>query len=171
MRCGRKIGTRVPIRRNSMCGIERNRLKDALEFVVAENQGVAAGEKDVAHLSMFFQIAKRFFEIGVELLLAYPAHKPASGAVPAIARAAVRHQKEYTIRIPVYQSRHRHVGVLATWVGHVIGRRPCFFDSRDYLAPNRAIRVVALDQVEKMWRNGERKLRPGKQYATPFFIR
>ena len=145
--------------------------ENPFEFVVAENQRIAAGEKHVAHFGVLFQITERFLEIGVQLLLAHPAHDAAPGAIPAVARTTVRHEKEDAIRIPMHQSRHRHVRILAAGIGHVVRRRPRLFDPRNDLAPNRAIRIVALDQVEKMRRDGERELGAGKQHAAPFFIR
>src|SRR5204863_8477447 len=45
--------------------------QDALEFFVAENEGVAAGEKHVADFGVLFEITERFFEIGVEFLYAH----------------------------------------------------------------------------------------------------
>ena len=159
------------MRRNSMCGIARSRLRMLFELVVAENQGVAAGKKHVAHFRVLFQITKRFLEIGVQLLFAHPAHHPAARAIPAVARAAVRHQKEHAVRIPMHQARHRHVRIFAARIGHIVRRRPGLFDPRNDLTPDRTIRIIALDQVEKMRRDRESELGAGKQHAAPFFIR
>ena len=68
------------------------------------------------------------------------------------------------------QSRHRHVGILTAGVRHVVGRSPGFLDPRDDLSPDRAIGIVALDQVEEMWRDGEREFVAGKKHAGPFLI-
>ena len=171
MRCGRKIGTRVPMRRNSMCGIARSRLRIFLELVVAENQRVATGKKHVAHFGVFFEITKRFLEIGVQFLFAHATDDAAARAISAVTGATIGHEKEHAVRIAMHQSRHRHVRIFAARIGHVVRRRPRFFDPRNDLTPDRAIRIIALDQIEKMRRDGERELRAGKQNAAAFFIR
>ncbi len=127
--------------------------KNAFELVVAENQGVAAGEKHVAHFGVLFQITEGLLEIGVQLLLAHAAHDAAPRAIPAVTRATIRHEKQNAIRISMHQTRHRHVRILTAGIGHIVRRRPRLFDPRDDLAANRAIRIVALDQVEKMRRD------------------
>ena len=70
----------------------------------------------------------------------------------------------------MHQSRHRHVRIFPARVRHVVRRGPCFFDPRDDLSPDRAIGIVALDQIEKMRRDREREFVAGKQHAGAFFI-
>src|SRR5450432_3568233 len=108
---------------------------------------------------MLFEITKRFFEIGVQLLVAHPARDAAARAIPTVTRTTIRHEKEDAIRISMDQSRYRHVRILAAGIGHIIGRGPCLLDPRNDLTPDRAIRIFAFDQVEKMRRDGEGKLR------------
>ena len=148
MRCGRKI-----------------------ELVVTEDEGVSARKEDVTNFRVLFEIAKRFLEVGVQFLFADATHHPAPGAIAAVTRAPIRHQKEDAIGIPMHQSRYRHMGIFATRVGHVVRRSPGFLDPRDDLAPDRAIRVIALDQVEKVRSDGQSELCPGKQHAGPLLIR
>ena len=50
IRCGRKTGTREPIRMISMCGISRRPRRIDLEELRGEGQAVAAGDEDVADL-------------------------------------------------------------------------------------------------------------------------
>ena len=45
-----------------------------------------------------------------------------------------------------------------------------FFDARNDLAPDRTIGIIALDQVEKVRRDGKRQFVAGKQNAVAFFI-
>ncbi len=68
------------------------------------------------------------------------------------------------------QAGHRHVGIFAARVRHVVGRGPGFLDPRDDLPPDRAVGIVSLDQVEEMWRDGERELVAGKQHTGPLLI-
>src|SRR2546423_8134394 len=50
-------------------------------------------------------------------------------------------------------------------------RRPGFFNPRDDLSPDRIVRIlVARNQIEKVRRNGERELVPGKQNSAAFFV-
>ena len=51
------------------------------------------------------------------------------------------------------------------------GEVPCLLDARDDLAADRTIRIIPLDQVEKMRRDRERQLCSGKQDAAAFFVR
>ena len=48
IRCGSTAGIFVPIRRNSTCGISRNRVENPVEPLVAQGQRVAAGDQHVA---------------------------------------------------------------------------------------------------------------------------
>jgi hypothetical protein len=93
IRCGRKIGTRVPMRRNSMCLIVRNRDKQLLEPVIAENQSVATTQKHVAYFGVFFEITERLLEIGVQFLFANSANHSTPGAIAAVTRTTIRHQE------------------------------------------------------------------------------
>ena len=119
MRCGRKIGTREPMRRNSTCSIARRRLEQRFQLVVGEQQRIAAGKQHVAHFRVRLDVADRLLEIGVEFLLARAADDPAAGAIPAVARATVRHEKQHAVRVAMHESRHGHVAVLAAGIGHL----------------------------------------------------
>ena len=83
--------------------------ENALEFFIAENEGVAAGEKHVAHFGVLFEITKGFLEIGVELLFAHAAHDATPGAVTAVTRTTIRDEKEDAIGIPMNEAGHRHM--------------------------------------------------------------
>ena len=108
---------------------------------------------------MLFEIPERFLEIGVQLLLADAAYDAAARAVPAVTGTTIRDQKKDAIWISMHQPRHRHVRILTARVRHVVRRRPGFLDPRDDLAPDRTIRIIAFDQVEKMWRHRQGELR------------
>ena len=70
----------------------------------------------------------------------------------------------------MHQTRHRHVRIFAARIGHVVGRRPGFFDPRNDLTPDRIIRIVARDQVEKVRRDREGELVAGEQNAAAFLV-
>src|SRR6266851_5679514 len=70
----------------------------------------------------------------------------------------------------MHQPRHRHVRIFTTRISHVVRRRPCFFDPRNDLTPNRIAGIIPWNQVEKVWRNGEREFVTGQQNAAPFFF-
>ena len=53
-------------------------------------------------------------------------------------------------------------------VGHVVRRRPSLLDSRNDLTPDRIIRIVCGQQVEKVWSNGQREFIAGQQDAAAF---
>ncbi len=171
MRCGRKIGTRVPMRTNSMCGNGAQPLQNSFELVVAEEQGIAAAQQHIAHFGVRFEIAINLLELGMQFLFAHAADDAAAGAVAAIAGATIGDEKEHAIRIAMHEAGHRHVRILAARVRHVVGRFPALLDAGNDLAANRAIRIVLLDQVEKMRRDRERELRSGEQDAVAFVIR
>ena len=88
-----------------------------------------------------FKITERLLEIRVQFLFANSANHSTPRAIAAVTRATVRHQKQDTIRIPMHQSRHRHVRIFAAGIGHVVRRRPSFLDSRNHLTPDRVIRI------------------------------
>ena len=70
IRCGKKIGTRVPMRRNSMCGIARNRLKDLSSLSSLKIRASPPLKKHVAHFRVYLEITERLFKIRVQFLFA-----------------------------------------------------------------------------------------------------
>jgi hypothetical protein len=61
------------------------------------------------------------------------------------------------------------VGVFAARIGHLKRRSVGLFDPRNDLATDRTIRVFGVDEIEKMGRNGERKLVSGQNYTSALF--
>ena len=71
----------------------------------------------------------------------------------------------------MHQSWDGHVRIFAAGIGHVVGRRPGFFDSRDNLSPDGIVRIFAArDQIEKVRRDCEREFVAGKEHAAAFFV-
>src|SRR6476620_3499823 len=114
---------------------------------------------------MFFEIFEGGLEFGVQLLFAYAADDTGTGAIAAVAGATIGHKKQHAIRVTMHEAGHGHVGILTTGVRHVVGRSPGFLDPRDDLSPDRAVGIVSLDEIEEMWRDGEREFVPGKKHT------
>ncbi len=163
MRCGRKIGTRVPMRRNSMCGIARRRFRIPSSLLSLKSSASPPLSSTSRTSVCCFEIAIDVFELRVQFLLAHAADHAAARAISAIARAAIRHQKEHAVRITMHQTRHRHVRVLPARDRHFVRRLPALLDARDDLAADRTIRIVLLDQVEKVRRDRQRQLVPERR--------
>jgi hypothetical protein len=60
--------------------------------------------------------------------------------------------------------------IFAAGIGHVVRRRPGFFDSRNHLTPDGIVGAVCGQKVKKMWRHGQREFVTGQQNATAFLI-
>src|SRR5207248_9589827 len=150
-----------------------NRAQPAKQFgelIVAEDECVAAAQKDIAHFGVLLEIAERFFEIRVQFLLTDAADHPTARAISAVTSAAIRHEKENPIRISMDQTRQRHMRVFAAWVSHVVLRCPRFFDPWNDLTPDWIVRIIPRDEVEKVRRDGEGELVTGKQNPAAFLF-
>ena len=118
-RCGRKQGTRVPMRRISRWGMARRSLQDIFEPGVAEHQRVAARDDDVPDLGVAADVVQAVLDVaGMDL--ARVADLALPGAEPAVRGAAVRDEKQQPVRIAVDDARHGRILVLAQRVGHPV---------------------------------------------------
>ncbi len=152
----------------------RNRAQPAenfFQFRITEKKRVAAREEHVTHFGVFFEILEGGFKLGVQFLFAHPADDATARAIAAVARATIGHEKEDAIRITMDQPRHRHVRIFPARVRHVVGRSPGLLDPRDDLAADRAVGIVAFDQVEKVRGDGEGELVAREQNSRPLFFR
>src|SRR5689334_21979526 len=80
----------------------RNRakaLQNPFEFVVGKQEGVSAGEQDVAYFGVILKITIDLFKIGMKFLFPDPADDPTSGTVTAIGRTSIGDQKQNPVRI------------------------------------------------------------------------
>ena len=162
---------RDPMRMNSTCLMARSRPEQVVELAVGEQQRIAAAKQHVAHLGMRLDVAERPLVLGMEIVVLRVAHQPAARAVPAIGGAAVGHQEQHPVGITVHQSRHRRMLVLAERIEHFLLRHDHFVAARDDLPADRAVRIVAIDEVEKIGRDREGQLVIGKQAARLFLRR
>jgi hypothetical protein len=111
---------------------------------------------------MRLEITERLLEICVQLLFADSADEATACAIATVTRTPIRHQKQHTVRIPMDESRHRHVRIFAAWIRHVVRRRPGLLDARNYLTSDRVIRVFSRQEIKKVWRNGQREFVTGQ---------
>ena len=152
-----------------MCGIARKRLRIFSSLSSLKSNASPPGE-NVAHFGVLFEITKRFFEVGVQFLFAHAADDAAAGNNGSNSRNDPSPKTERDPDTDAPNPAPACANLRRT-------DPPCrkatstFLDPRNDLAPNRAIRIVALDQVEKMRGDGERELRSGKQHAIAFFVR
>ena len=120
---------------------------------------------------MLFEIAERFLEIGVQFPFTHDTHHAAACAISAITGATISDQEQDAVRIPMHQTRYRHVRIFAARIGHVVGRRPRFFDPWNDLTPDWILRIFfSRNQIEKVRRDREREFVAGKQNAAAFFF-
>ena len=103
----------------------------------------------------------------MEIVTAGVADQPRARAITAIARAAVRHQKQHAVGIAMDQSGHGRVGILAARVAHFPRRGVRFGDLGNDLQPHRTMFVRRINQVEEIRRDGQcefgvRQFRAGK---------
>src|SRR5438132_5755435 len=71
----------------------------------------------------------------------------------------------------MHQSRHRHVRILTTGIGHVVRGGPSLFNTRNDLPPDWIVWIfVARNEIKKMRSDGEREFVARKQNAAAFFI-
>src|SRR5205085_9471676 len=141
----------------------------ALEFIVAENQSVAARQQNVPDFGVLFEVAKRLLEISVQFLFSDTADETAARAITAVTGATISDEKQNAVGITMNQARHRHVRIFSARVDHVVGRGPRFLDPRNDLAPDWVVGIIARNQVDELGRDGERELVAGEQHSAPFF--
>jgi len=79
MRCGRKIGTRVPTRRNSMCLIARRRASNLSSLSSLKIRASPPLRRTSRTSVVLFKIVECLLEIGVQFLFADAADDPAPG--------------------------------------------------------------------------------------------
>ena len=165
MRWGRKIGMREPMRTNWMCGIARRRVRILSSRSSEKSRGSPPESRTSRTCGVLFKVFEGRFPLGFQMLLADAGNDARAGAIAAVGGAAVGDEKQHAVRIAVDEAGHRHVGILAAGIGEFLGRVPAFLDARDDLAADRAIRIVAVDQVEKVRGDRHRQLVPGEQDA------
>ena len=118
-----------------------------------------------------FEILDGLIPLGFEFLVRNAGNNAGPGAVAAVGCAAVGDEKKDAIGVAVDESRDRHVGILATGVGHFRRVGVVFFDARDDLPADRAIGIGGVDEVEEVRRDGSGQFGPGEENAGSFLLR
>ena len=91
-------------------------------------------------------------------------------AITAIGRTTIGDKEQHPIRIPVYQARHRRMGVLAHGIQHLLARNDHLARPRNHLLANRAFRIAAIYQIKEVWRYRHRQLLVGMLAAFHFVL-
>src|SRR5439155_12213517 len=60
--------------------------------------------------------------------------------------------------------------IFATRIGHVVRRRPCFFDPRNNLTPEWVVRIITRHQIKKMRSDRERQFVAREQHSAALFL-
>jgi len=135
--------------------------QEIFQFVIGKKQGITTGKENIADFGVRFEIAKSFFEVGVQFLFPGAAYDAAAGAIPAVGGAAIGNEKEDPVGIPMDEAGDGHVIVLAAGIGHFALAEDGLFEAGNDLPPDWAMRVGWIDQVEKMWSDPESEFLPG----------
>ncbi len=128
------------------------------EFFIAQQQRVAATQQHVTDFLVLRDIFDLLVEFGMKIIAVRVADEPRARAITAIRGAPVGDQKQHAVGIPVHQTGHGRVRILAARVAHFPGRSVCFLDTRNDLPPDGTVLIHRIDQVEKIRRDGQRKL-------------
>src|SRR4051794_10216084 len=126
-----------------------------IELLVAQEQGIASAQEDVADGRGAPDIIDLFVVLWMEIIATGIAHQARASAVSAVSRTSVRHQKEHPIRIAMHQAGHRRVAILTARIAHLPGSGVSLLDSRDNLPSDWAILICGMDQVEKVRGDGQ----------------
>ena len=171
MRCGRKIGMRVPMRRNSTCGIARSRPSRCSSFSSLNSSGSPPLNSTSRTSGCCRDVLDLPVELGMKIVAAGVADQPRARAITAIRRATVGHQKQHAVGIAMHQSGHRRMRIFAARIAHFPRRGVRFLDARDDLPADRAILIRRVNQVEEIRRDGQRQLVVGQLRAGEFLRR
>ena len=121
-----------------------------VESIVGKQERITAGKKHIANLGMFLKVFECRLPLRFQLLLANAGNHARAGAVAAVGSATIGHEKQHAVGIAMHEAWHRHVRIFSTGVGQFLGGVPTFLDARDHLTADRAVGIVAVDEVEKV---------------------
>ncbi len=144
--------------------------EDGVELGVRKKQGIPAGEQDIAHFRVLFEVAEGGLELGVQFLFADAADDSAAGAVAAVGGAAICDEEEDAVWVAVDETWHGHVAIFAARVCHFVGVIPGFLNAGDHLPADGAGGIISFDEIKIMGRDGHGQLVAGEENASAFFI-
>ncbi|MPM82346.1 hypothetical protein SDC9_129407 [bioreactor metagenome] len=111
-----------------------------------QGQRVTARKQHVAYLRGAFKVLDLGFKISSREGLGGVAHNTGTGAVPAVRGALRGHQHQHTVRVAVYQARHRGVAVFVQGIFHHACKDIDLACSGDDLLANGVIRIVGVNE-------------------------
>lgn len=144
--------------------------EEFFKFPIGEEEGIAAGEEDVADLWGAFEVFDGGVPLGFELLVGDAGDDAGAGAVSAVGGAAVGDEEEDAVRIAVDEAGDGHVAVFATGIGHFGGVGVGFFDAGDDLAADGAVGISGVDEIEEVGSDGGGELSAGEDDAGALFF-
>jgi hypothetical protein len=123
------------------------------QYFRRKHQGIAAGQQDVAYLRRALEVLDLHLEFLAIKGLAGVADNARACAVTAVGCALGRDQHQHPVGVAVDEPGHGRVTVLGKRVFHHGGEGLHLFRQRDDLFANRVVRVLRVDQGNKVRRN------------------
>jgi hypothetical protein len=170
MRCGRNVGMRVPMRKNSTCGIARNRPKRFSSLSSLNSSGSPPLNSTSRISGMLRDVGDLLVEFGMKIVAAGVADEPRARAVTAIRGAAVGDEEQHAVGIAMHEAGHGRMRIFAARVAHFPRRGVRFLDARNDLPADGAMLIRRVNQVEKIRRDGQREL-VVRQFRAGEFLR
>ena len=119
---------------------------------------------------MLGDIGDLAIKLRVKIIAARVAHQSRTGAVTAVGRTPISHQKKHPVGIAVHQSRHRRMFIFAHRVQGFPRSGGGFFESGNDLTANRTEFVGSVDKIEERRSDGQGQLGlPGQKHSGPLF--
>ena len=168
IRCGRKLGMRVPMRRNSRCGMARSRPSSLSSTESAISSGSPPESRTSRTSVCSSQIGDRRLQAAADRIELPLAHQAAARAVAAVGRAGVERQEEHAVGVAVDQTLDDAGAVLAAGIGHVPAAHHELALLRHDLEADRAGGIVRIDQRREVRGDRDRKLLARQQKPSPF---
>ena len=118
MRCGRKTGTREPMRTISTCGISRSRLSSSSRILGASTSGSPPESSTSRTCGVRLRYSICSLEFGAREGGRGVADDARAGAVAAVGGALGGDQHQHPVRVAVHQPGHGRVAVFGQRVFH-----------------------------------------------------
>ena len=124
--------------------------EEVVEFVVGEQEGVAAAEEDVADFGVLADVLEARFKFGVEVVILGVGDEAAAGAVAAVGGATVGNEEEDAVGVAVNDTVHRFGFFFADGVEAFLGGGLGFSGAGDDLTTDGVGGIGGIDEVEEV---------------------
>ena len=167
IRCGSTAGILVPIRTNSMCGIDRKRPRIQSSLSSLSASGSPPEISTSRTVGRFFQVAEDRFQtllVGNDFAVA---HHARPRAIAAVGRTEVERQQQDAIGIAMHQAGYRAVAVFTQ---RIVGFAECphkLLRRRNDGLAQRLIRIVRVKQAHVVGSHADRQHRSALRAARP----